>query len=64
MFEYDMCLCASKDCPRYNECLRGAEIKRKGVYTTSYLGDICNENSNYETFIPIHHIEGEKNGRE
>lgn len=60
MFEYDMCLCESAGCKRYNECLRGNGIKREGIYTTSYLAEICNEENNYAAFVPIE--EGKNNG--
>ena len=53
MFENDICLCASKECPRYEECLRGDGIERKGIYTISLLREICNQNNNYEMFIKL-----------
>ena len=43
----DICLCASKDCPRFNECYRGGLTEKKGIYTISLLAEICNENNNY-----------------
>lgn len=49
---YDMCLCASVECPRYHECCRGGLTKRQGIYTSSFLAEICNESSNYEYYIP------------
>lgn len=48
---YDFCLCASVWCPKYNECYRGGKTKREGIYTSSYLGEVCNEENNYENFI-------------
>ena len=51
MFENDICLCASKECPRYDECIRGELTKKKGIYTISFLREICNQNNNYEMFI-------------
>ena len=51
MWEDDICLCASKECPRYNECYRGDGKKREGIYTISLLREICNQNNNYEYFI-------------
>lgn len=59
MFEYDICLCASEECPRYNECLRGKGIKREGIYTSSYLRETCNENNKYEYFIEMEKRYGE-----
>lgn len=49
----DICLCASKECPRYENCLRGFEYtkKRKGIYTISYFGETCNEKTNFPDFI-------------
>ena len=37
MFEYDMCLCASEECPRYDECMRGGTTTKQGIYTISFL---------------------------
>ena len=51
MFEYDMCLCASEECPRYDECMRGGATTKQGIYTISFLREICNQNNNYELFI-------------
>lgn len=51
MFEYDICLCASTECPRYENCVRGELTKKQGIYTISYLAECCNENNNYEMFI-------------
>ena len=51
MFEYDICLCASEECPRYDDCIRGRKTKREGIYTTSLLSEICNEDTKYECFI-------------
>ena len=51
MFEYDICLCASKECPKYEECIRGGLTTRNGIYTMSYLREVCNQNNNYEMFI-------------
>ena len=51
MWENDICLCASEDCPKYQDCLRGAGIKRQGIYTISILSEICNEQTNYKCFI-------------
>ena len=51
MFELDMCLCASENCDRYNDCYRGTGVKRQGVYTQSLLAVICNKDNNYEFFI-------------
>lgn len=63
MFELDICICASKECPRYSKCLRGAGIKRAGIYTMSYLGEHCNESSDFEAFIPCEEEGGNTNGR-
>ena len=51
MWENDICLCASKECPRYDECVRGGLTKKEGVYTISLLREICNQNNNYIMFI-------------
>lgn len=51
MFEDDICLCGSKECPRYDECLRGNGTKKKGIYTISLLRECCNQNNNYTMFI-------------
>lgn len=51
MFEYDICLCASEECPRYKECIRGGKTEKKGIYTMSYLSEVCNQNNEYECFI-------------
>ena len=51
MFEDDICLCASEECPKYEDCVRGGKIKREGVYTISYLAEVCNQNNKYECFI-------------
>ena len=59
MLEYDICLCASEECPRYESCLRGAGIKRVGVYTVSFLREVCNENNKYEYFIETEKRYGE-----
>lgn len=50
---WDRCLCASEECPHYNECYRGGLTKRQGIYTSSYLAEHCNEKSNYESWIPL-----------
>lgn len=47
----DMCLCASEECPHYNECWRGGLTTRKGIYTMSYLAEVCNEKNEYECWI-------------
>lgn len=48
----DICLCASKECPKYDKCLRGNGYKKaKGIYTVSLLSEICNTLNNYEMFI-------------
>ena len=51
MFESDICICGTTDCPKYNECLRGTGMKRSGIYTMSYFGTICNEENGYMQFI-------------
>ena len=51
MFETDICLCASEECPKYKDCKRGGLVKRQGIYTISYLFEVCNETNNYEMFI-------------
>lgn len=51
MFENDICLCASKDCPRYEECIRGGAVKREGIYTIALLRESCNQNNKYIMFI-------------
>lgn len=51
MFEDDICLCASKKCPRYDECVRGGLTKREGIYTIALLREICNQNNDYIMFI-------------
>lgn len=49
----DICLCATEDCPKYKECLRGdGGVRPPGVYTMSFLGEVCNEKNNYADFIP------------
>lgn len=54
MFEDDICLCASIECPRYNDCMRGDNYKRvDGVYTVSFLKEVCNQNNNYAMFIKL-----------
>ena len=52
VFDDDICFCASKECPRYEECLRGS-MKKEGVYTISLLREVCNQNNNYEYFIEM-----------
>lgn len=48
----DICLCASTECPRYNDCYRGSGVDRKGrIYTSSYLAEVCNKDNNYSAFI-------------
>ena len=54
LFEDDICLCASIECPRYEECIRGGVNKKQGIYTISYLKEVCNQNNNYEMFIGEH----------
>ena len=54
LFEYDICLCASKECPKYEKCIRGGLTTRNGIYTMSYLREVCNQNNNYEMFIGEH----------
>ena len=47
----DICLCASRECPRHKECLRGIGYDNvKGVHTVSSLAGICRY-SNYEYYI-------------
>ena len=53
IFDDDICLCASKECPRYKECLRGDNTKRKGIYTIALLRECCNQNNDYEMFIKM-----------
>lgn len=53
MFEDDICLCASEDCPKYEECIRGGAKKRMGIYTISFLRECCNQNNNYKMFIGV-----------
>ncbi len=55
MFDDDICLCASKECPRYDECYRNGETKNKKgeIYTVSMLREVCNQNNNYEYFIKL-----------
>ena len=54
LFEYDICLCASTECPKYKECIRGELTTRKGIYTMSYLSEVCHKDNNYELFIGEH----------
>jgi len=53
MFERDICLCATVDCPKFQNCLRGAGIKREGIYTMSLFGTVCNEQNGYTWFKEI-----------
>ena len=53
MFERDICLCATVNCPKFQNCLRGAGTKREGIYTASFLGVVCNELNDYAEFIEI-----------
>lgn len=53
MFERDFCSCATKECPKYQDCLRGAGFKREGIFTASFFGDVCNEQKGYTYFIEI-----------
>ena len=48
---WDMCLCASKDCPKYDECCRGGLTQPEGIYTISLLKECCNEDNNYMMWI-------------
>ena len=48
LFSWDICMCASEECPRYNQCLRGSLTKRQGIYTQSFLSEICNEENDYK----------------
>ena len=50
-FMYDICRCASSECPKYENCWRGNGQKKNGIYTISYLAEICNNDNNYEMFI-------------
>ena len=54
LFEYDICLCGSTECPKYEKCIRGGLTTKNGIYTMSYLREICNQNNNYEMFIGEH----------
>ena len=47
----DMCLCGSKECKYYNECYRGGYTEKHGIYTISFLSQICNEHTNYQYII-------------
>ena len=51
MFESDICLCASEECPKYDDCERGGKNKKEGIYTISYLAEVCNQNTQYAYFI-------------
>lgn len=51
MFDTDICLCASEECPKYKECIRGGKTEKEGIYTMSYLSEVCNQNNKYEYFI-------------
>lgn len=51
MFENDICLCESRECPHYKECVRGELTQREGIYTISLLAEICNEKNNYIMWI-------------
>lgn len=52
MIDYDICMCATKDCPRYNICYRGGGFNRgAGIYTVSFFGDVCNESNGYPNFF-------------
>lgn len=61
----DICLCASMDCVRRPTCLRATVYDKAdspGIYTMSYLGEDCNEKSDYEAYIYDDRKE-RKNGR-
>ena len=47
----DMCLCGSTECKYYNKCYRGGLTKKKGIYTISFLSQICNAHTNYQYLI-------------
>ena len=46
----DICFCNSKECPWYSKCLRGS-AERKGIYTVSFLSEVCNETNDYGYYI-------------
>ncbi len=46
----DICFCASEQCPIREYCYRAAGQKA-GIYTISYLGEICNHANVFELFI-------------
>jgi len=49
----DICLCASKECPKHKECLRGYQFSKgsPGIYTVSDFKTICNEKTGYTEYI-------------
>ena len=52
IYEDDICRCATENCPKYNQCRRGNGFHHDaGIYTVSFLGEVCNEENNYEYFI-------------
>lgn len=57
IYESDICICLTESCPKYFKCYRGGGLKRVGIYTASDLGEVCNEKSNYEAYIPINEEE-------
>ena len=50
MFEYDICLCGSQECPHKEECERGRK-HAPGIYTMSLFYDPNAKNC--EFFIPV-----------
>lgn len=54
MIDYDYCLCATEDCPRYDICVRGGGVKHEpGIHTVSYFGTMCNEENGYMQAIEV-----------
>lgn len=44
----DICLCTSKECPKYQQCLRGIGYENaKGIYTVAALAQECKNNYIY-----------------
>lgn len=46
----DICFCASEKCPIREYCYRGIGIKA-GIYTISYLGEVCNHANIFAYFM-------------
>lgn len=61
-FGLDICHCMSRECERWNECLRGkyADIMDTDkYYTASLLSNVCNSSNDYEDYIKLYEEEKE-----